>query len=166
MQTGRRQGGKPAVSLFREALFFSIFIGGGVMIRFGVNLPNHPGGDACRDGVGGDVLGDHGPGPDDGAVPDMYPRNHRNAGADPDVLPGDDGGGVGGGALLWVKVVVHGGQHHVVAQKGTVTQGDAALVLEVAAGVDKDPFAHRGVLAAVGVEGGERGGSSYPRACQ
>ena len=23
------------------------------MIRFGVNLPNHPGGDACRDGVGG-----------------------------------------------------------------------------------------------------------------
>ena len=73
MQTGRRRGGKPAVSLFREALFFSIFIGGGVMIRFGVNLPNHPGGDACRDGVGGDVLGDHGPGPDDGAVPDMYP---------------------------------------------------------------------------------------------
>ena len=40
------------------------------MIRFGVNLPNHPGGDACRDGVGRDVLGDHGPGPDDGAVPD------------------------------------------------------------------------------------------------
>ena len=51
--------------------------------------------------------------------------------------------------------MVHGGQHHVVAQKGTVTQGDAALVLEVAAGVDKDPFAHRGVLAAVGVEGGK-----------
>ena len=24
------------------------------MIRFGVNLPNHPGGDACRDGVGGE----------------------------------------------------------------------------------------------------------------
>ena len=75
------------------------------MIRFGVNLPNHPGGDACRDGVGGDVLGDHGPGPDDGAVPDMYPRNHRNAGADPDVLPGDDGGGVGGGSKSWFMVV-------------------------------------------------------------
>ena len=44
-------GSKTAVSLVREALFFSIFIGGGVMIRFGVNLPNHPGGDACRDGV-------------------------------------------------------------------------------------------------------------------
>ena len=55
------------------------------MIRFGVNLPNHPGGDACRDGVGGDVLGDHGPGPDDGAVPDMYPRQQDRTRANPTI---------------------------------------------------------------------------------
>ena len=60
------------------------------MIRFGVNLPNHPGGDACRDGVGGDVLGDHGPGPDDGAVPDVNAGEDDGFIADPDVVPNHD----------------------------------------------------------------------------
>ena len=52
--------------------------------------------------------------------------------------------------------MVEGGQYHVVADEGAVPDGDAPLVLELAAHVDKDVFPHMDVFAAVGVEGGEK----------
>lgn len=125
------------------------------MVGLGVELADDAGGDAGDDGVRGHVLRDDGPGPHDGTVPDGDAGDDGDAGADPDVFARDDGGGVGGGAFLRVKVVVHGGQNHVVAQEGAVAQGDAALVLEVTAGVDEDALAHGGVFTAVGVEGRE-----------
>ena len=115
-----------------------LFVGGGQVVGLGVELADDAGGDAGDDGVGGYVFRDDRPGPHDGSVPDGDAGDDGDAGADPDVFARDDGGGVGGGAMFWVKVVVHGGQDHVVAQKRPVPQGDAALVLEVAAGVDED----------------------------
>ena len=132
-----------------------LFVGRGQVVGLGVELADDAGGDAGDDGVGGHVFRDDRPGPHDGSVPDGDAGDDGDAGADPDVFACDDGGGVGGGAMFRVKVVVHGGQDHVVAQKRPVPQGDAALVLEVAAGVDEDALAHGGVFAAVGVEGGE-----------
>ena len=52
--------------------------------------------------------------------------------------------------------MVQGGQHHVVADEGTVVDVDAALVLELAAHVDKDMFADVDVLSAVGIKGWEQ----------
>ena len=76
----------------------------------GVNGPDDPGGNPGHDGVGGDVPGDDCPGGHDGAIADMYPRDHGDVGGQPDIFSRDNGGGVGGPALCRVKVVVQGGQ--------------------------------------------------------
>ena len=55
----------------------------------------------------------------------------------------------------WVKVVVDGCQHDVVTDESALVDGDAALILELAAHIDEDMFANDGVLAAIGVEGWE-----------
>ena len=51
--------------------------------------------------------------------------------------------------------MVQGGQHHVVTQENVIPDGDAPLVLEAAAGVDKHPLAQGDVLAKVRGKGGE-----------
>ena len=63
-----------------------------------------------------------------------------------------DGGITHALSLGRVQVMVDGGQYHVVADEGAFVDGDPALVLELAAHVDEHPFAHDGVLAAIGME--------------
>ena len=48
--------------------------------------------------------------------------------------------------------MVDGSQHDVVADECAFVDGDATLVLELAAHVDKDSFTDGGVLAAIGME--------------
>jgi len=55
-------------------------------------------------------------------------------------------------SMIRRKTVVDGGQHHVVTDQGSIPDGNAALILETAAGVDEYVFPHRDVLSAVGVE--------------
>ena len=52
--------------------------------------------------------------------------------------------------------MVQGSQHHIVADEGAVSDGDASLVLKVAAGVEKHIAANGDVLAVVGIEGREQ----------
>ena len=54
--------------------------------------------------------------------------------------------------LSWVKVVVERCQHDIMPDECSFVDGDAALILELAAHVDEDPFANDGVLSAVGME--------------
>ena len=54
-----------------------------------------------------------------------------------------------------VEVVVDGSEHDVVTDERAFVDGDAALILELAAHIDEDMFANDGVLAAIGVEGWE-----------
>jgi len=48
--------------------------------------------------------------------------------------------------------MVDGGQHDVMADECALVDGDAALILELAAHVDEHPFTNDGVLAAVGMK--------------
>ena len=52
----------------------------------------------------------------------------------------------------WVEVVVDGGQYDVVTNERTFVNGDASLVLELAAHVDEHSLSNDGVLSAVGME--------------
>ena len=57
--------------------------------------------------------------------------------------------------------MVECGKHDAVPDLAAVAEGDAAVVLEVAAVVDKDLFAQVYVLAEVGIERGK-----YPNRCR
>lgn len=113
--------------------------------------------DPGHHGVGGNVLGDNGAGGHNGAVTDGDPREHRGVGADPDPITDDDGSWVEPGAPGGRGVVVQGGQDHIVADEDAVADGNAPLVLEPTAGVEKDLFPKGEVLPAVGGKGGEQG---------
>ena len=52
----------------------------------------------------------------------------------------------------WFKHVVERDQHDIMAYECAFIDDDAALILELAAHVDKDALANHGVLSAVGVE--------------
>ena len=115
-----------------------------------------PGGHAGHHRVGGHVPGDHRPGGHNGPVPDGHAGGDGGVRADPCVFPDDDGGAVQLTAPGRVLLVVQGGQHHAVAQQGPVPDGDAGLVLEVAAGVDEYVGPDGDVLPVIGVEGGKQ----------
>ena len=53
--------------------------------------------------------------------------------------------------------MVQGGQDYIVADEDAVADGNAPLVLEPTAGVEKDLFPKGEVLPAVGGKGGEQG---------
>ena len=52
--------------------------------------------------------------------------------------------------------MVQCGQHHVMADQRTVSDKNAALILEFASHVDKHVFTDMNVLSAVGVKGREQ----------
>ena len=50
------------------------------------------------------------------------------------------------------KVVVQCGQHHIVSDQHPVADDDAALVLELAVGIDENTVSERDVLSKIGIE--------------
>lgn len=112
--------------------------------------------DPGHHGVGGNVLGDNGAGGHNGAVTDGDPREHRGVGADPDPITDDDGSRMEPVAPGGRGVVVQGGQDYIVADEDAVADGNAPLVLEPTAGVEKDLFPKGDVLPAVGGKGGNK----------
>lgn len=75
--------------------------------------------------LGGDVLRDHGAGPDDGVFPDVYALAHDGGIADPGPALQDDGGAPARGAGAVMDVVPVGiRQVAVVGQHAPVTDGD------------------------------------------
>ena len=113
--------------------------------------------DPGHHGVGGDVLGDNGAGGYNGAVTDGDPREHRGVGADPDPFTDDDGSRMEPVAPGRRGVVIQGGQHHVMSDEDAVADGNAPLVLEPTAGVEKDLFPKGDILPAVCGKGGKQG---------
>lgn len=119
-------------------------------------LANDAGGVAGDDGVGGDIFGDDGAGPDDGIVADGEAGEDGGVAADPDVVVDGDwfGNFPAVGAAEGVEVVgggvdLDGGAHHDVGPDvdGVVIDDDAVDV-EVAVLAEVD------IVAVGAVEGG------------
>ena len=91
--------------------------------------------DSCRDARGEgsrrDVPGDDGVGSDDGAATDRAPAEHRDAGAEPDIVLDDDSLSREAlfhkGASRIVKDVVHGHDLYHRRDVDAIADGDAAL---------------------------------------
>ena len=90
-----------------------------------------------------------------GTIADGHTSKYCCIGSNPDVLANMDGGIAHALTTGRVKVVVDGSEHDVVTDERAFVDGDAALILELAAHVDEDMFANDGVLATIGVEGRE-----------
>ena len=90
-----------------------------------------------------------------GAITDGHTSKHSGIRSNPNVLANMDGGIAHALTTGRVKVVVDGSEHDVVTDERAFVDGDAALILELAAHADEDMFANDGVLAAIGVEGRE-----------
>lgn len=113
---------------------------------------NRFGRDARDRGSGGDVLGDDRSGGRNGARADRNPREDGDVGAQPRPVADDDGRGVHVGAFLETRTVIEGRDDGVVANEHVVTNGDAALVLEGAPGIDECALPERRVLPEVRAE--------------
>ena len=120
------------------------------------DLLEDPGWDAAHDNIGRDIAGHDRPGGDHRAVADGDAGDDGRVGADPDILADGDGSRDQDMALTGVLVVVERGQDDVVADQGAVTDHDAALILEPAAGVDEYVLPDADVFAIIGVEGREQ----------
>ena len=59
--------------------------------------------------------------------------------------------------MFRVHLMIQRCQHHVVADEAPFSDGDAALVLEVTAGIDKHIILHHDVLSKIRVKGREQG---------
>ena len=59
-----------------------------------------------------------------------------------------------GGTLTlgWVKVMIDGCQHDIMAYECTLVNGDAALILELTTHIDEHPLTNNGIFAAIGME--------------
>lgn len=58
--------------------------------------------------------------------------------------------------MLWRHGMVERGQHHIVADEGAVANVNAALILELAAHVEKDALPNVDIFPAVGIKGWEK----------
>ncbi len=86
------------------------------------------------------------------SIADGHTCQYCGIGSNPDVLADVDGCIAHTLTLGWIKVVVDGRQHDIVADECTIVNSDTTLVLELAAHVDEYSLTNDGVLTAVGME--------------
>ena len=87
-----------------------------------------------------------------GSIANSHSSKNGGIGSNPDVLTNVDGSIAHTLALGRVKVVVERCQHDIVSDECALVNGDAALILELAAHVDEHPLTNNGVLATIGME--------------
>ena len=112
----------------------------------------HLGSVATNNGIRFNVLCDYCTSSYYGSIADGHSSKNGGIGSNPYVLANVDGSIAHALTLGRVKVVVDGCQHDVVTYECTLVDGDTALILELTAHVDEDPFTNDGVLAAVGMK--------------
>ena len=91
-----------------------------------------------------------------GSIADGYSSKNGGIGSNPYVFTNVDRGIRHTLTLYRVKVVVDGCQHDIMTDESALVNGDTALILELTAHVDEDPFTNDGVLAAIGMEWWEK----------
>lgn len=120
-----------------------------------LNVPDH----LCRYApyyyISRYIFGNYGTSCNYGVVSDGDPRENSGIGADPHVFADHNGGWEIVVAVCRVQVVVDSGEDYIVADEGVVPDGNTALILEPAAGVDEDVLTDLQVLATICGEGGE-----------
>lgn len=87
----------------------------------------------------------------------VTPGQYGGLGTDPGIFADTDGGGQVVGALRRVLPVVDGGEHHMGADQRPIPDIDAALILKMAATVNKDVFADVDIFAALRVKRRKQG---------
>ena len=125
------------------------------------HLCRHP----DRHRIGRDVARNDCPGTYHGIVANGHTLQDSGIRAHPDVLPQDDRRGIGHLALLWFQKMVERSKHHIVPYLASIADEYAAMVLKMAAGIDKHILAHLDVLTEIGIkrwEHTERGGDGFP----
>jgi len=58
-----------------------------------------------------------------------------------------NGAGVHTGPMRRIRIVVDGGEHHIVSDEHIVFDGDAALILDAHTGIEKDMLPDPQILA-------------------
>lgn len=99
-----------------------------------------------------DVFGHYGSRCDYGIVTNCDTLEYGGVSANPYVAPEPYGLMVQILSLFRIKVVIERRHHHAVAYQTAIADIDAALVLELATGVDEHIAVHMDVLAKIGVE--------------
>ena len=126
---------------------------------------DHPCRHSDRDRTGRYVAGNDRPCANHGIVAYGYALQDCGVGSDPDILPENDWRGIGHLAFLGLQKMVERGKHHIVPDLAAVPDGYAAMILEMAAGIDKHVFPDFDVLPEVGIkrrEHTERGRNGFP----
>ena len=109
-------------------------------------------GNAGNDGAGGDIFGYYRAGSHDGAFSYAYSRKNGCVRANPNLVADMHRLGIHIPARIWIHSVVQGGNHHVLTNQHIIADGNAPLVLKLAAGIDKHPLAEHKIFTAVGIE--------------
>lgn len=91
----------------------------------------------------------------DSVVSDSHALQDSRIGADPNVLTQHDGSWVSGFPLFGRKSMIERSKHYVVSNLASVAYRDSAVILKVAAGVDKHIFTYGDVLTEIRIEGWE-----------
>ena len=87
---------------------------------------------------------------DDGIIADGYALQYSRIRAYPDIFPEYDGCGAGGFALFGRKPVVERGKHYIMPDLASVAYRHPAVILKMAAGVDKHILTHTDIFAEIG----------------
>ena len=87
-----------------------------------------------------------------GSITDGNTGKYRCVGTNPNVFPYMDGSIAHALALSRVKVMVERCQHDIMPDECSLVDGDAALILELAAHVYEYTLAYDGILTAIGME--------------
>lgn len=99
---------------------------------------------------------DHRAGRNHRIIADGDPLKDGDIRAYPDVFADNNGRNIIPMSFFPAQAMVDGGHHHIMANQSSVTDGDTALILKLAACVDKHRLANVNILAKIGVERGNR----------
>ena len=110
----------------------------------------------CREtadhGAGRDVFIDHRTCRNDSPFTNGYALKDGDIGSDPHLVAYLHRSGNHIGASVGVHYVIESGDHAVVPHEYIIANGDSALILKFATGIDEHPFAYTDVFPTVGIE--------------
>lgn len=114
---------------------------------------DHSGRDTAHDRIRRYTLSNNRSGGYDRAIFDDHTGENRGVGADPYIFPYHNRSRMIVYPMGWIKIVVDGCQHHIMANERTVPDGYTALILKMASGIDKHIFANVNIFPEVCVKG-------------
>lgn len=117
-----------------------------------LDVTDWPGRHAARDGICRNILRHDRTGGDNGVVTDSHALQDGGVGTYPHPFSHYDGSRKHRSTGFGNNTVVERGEYYVVPHQAIVAQRDAAVVLEMAASIDKDILSDGDILSEIGIK--------------